>query len=346
MSFIQFLTENASVYSKFVQDYTSQFGDEELPSQNKFIGLMNRRGYKSGQDKSIDFTTNWLLKNGFMKQVGGMVAPTPKGSSLRQSLSIKTDGPSDLKTAADGGYKDLRRYFQNVSDEAVKPLLAKLDDGQRSALEIAQGITQEDIAILNGLSSRVDAHKERQSLVNSMMDKNPERLERLIGFGFINQKDYTFNKQKWSEFTNKIESIDPALVQALIPKFAEWARHLSGNTAKTENSILFKIHPESRNRSVKGEQVWDLLTHLDNNSLKLLQAGKKPKQGELSDKQYELLLTAVAAVVRMYPEVDSSEELITQLDNAFKSRVDFKSIDRSIEKVRGRRSQMQGMFSN
>lgn len=345
MRLIQFLIENASAYSRFAQDYRSAFGEEGLPSENKLLGLMNRRAHKAGRDQTVDFATEWLVKNGFMKAVGGMVAPTPKGSSLRQSLSAPAKGISDIKKAADGGHKDLRRYFQNVTDEATRDALSKMDEDTLKALDMAKDITQEDIAILNGLRDRAQNHKERQSLVNAMMDKNPERLERLIQLGFINQKDYTYNKSNWDAFVSKISALDPALIKALVPKFYEWSTHSSGNTARNINKILFAIHPESRNRTVKGEMVWDIIDSLDDNTVALIQSGKKPKQTGYSDEEYGLLTSAVASIIRMYPEIKTSEELVDQLNSDFESRVDFKSLDRSIDKTATRRKGVQGMFT-
>jgi hypothetical protein len=68
-----------------------------------------------------------------------------------------------------------------------------------------------------------------------------------------------------------------------------------------------------------------------------LKNGKKPKQGDLSDEAYQLLTTVVASVVRAFPDANSPEQLIKTLDDSFDSRVDFKSLDRSLDKTSARR---------
>lgn len=336
MSFLKYLTENSGAYEKFAKDYQEATG-EQAPSPNKFMSLMNRRAYREGQDQGFDFATKWLLSKGFMQQKGGLVAPTPKGSSLRQSLSAPANGSSSLKKAADGGYKDLRRYFQNVTDEATRDALSKLDEDTLKALDSAKDIDQEDIAILNGIRQRAQNHRERQSLINSMMDKNPERLERLIKLGFIDDKTYAFNKSNWDSFVGKINALDPALIKAVVPKFYEWSTHSSGNTARNINSVLFAIHPQSRNRTAKGEAVWDMLSNLDDATIAQFQNGRKPRQGDMPEEQYNLLTGPVAAIVRSFPEVKTSQDLMDRIEKEFNSRVDFKSLDRSADKTSSRR---------
>lgn len=335
MSFVKFLVENSNAYDRFAKDYQEATG-EQAPSPNKFLSLMNRRAYREGQDKGIDFATKWLVDKGFLQQKGGSVAPTAKGSTLRQSLSAPAKG-SSLKQAADGGHKDLRKYFQNVTDEATRDALSKLDEDTIKALDVAKDINQEDIAILNGIRERAQNHRERQSLINSMMDKNPERLERLINLGFIDSKSYSFNKSNWDSFVSKINALDPALIKATVPKFYEWSTHSSGNTARNINSVLFAIHPDSRNRSAKGELVWDMISDLDDDTITLIQNGKKPRQGSFSDDEYNLLTGAVASIIRSFPDVSSSEQLVDRLNKEFGSRVDFKSLDRSADKTSSRR---------
>lgn len=336
MSFVQFLIENASAYDRFAKDYQEATG-EQAPSPNKFLSLMNRRAYRPGQDASLDFATKWLVDKGFLAQKGAMVAPTPKGSTLRQSLSAPAKGPSSLKNAVDGGHKDLRRYFQNVTDEATRDALAKLDEDTLKALDAAKDITQEDIAILNGIRQRAQNHRERQSLINAMMDKNPERLERLIQLGFIDKDSYAFNKSNWDSFVGKINALDPALIKALVPKFYEWSTHSAGNTARNINSVLFAIHPESRNRSAKGEQVWDMISDLDDGTIQLIQNGKKPRQGAMPEEEYNLLTGAVASIIRSFPDVKTADDLVNRLNKEFSSRQDFKSLDRSADKTSARR---------
>ncbi len=62
------------------------------------------------------------------------------------------------------------------------------------------------------------------------------------------------------------------------------------------------------------------------------------------DSAYNLLTTVVASVVRTFPNVKTSEELMKVLDDEFNSRVDFKSIDRSGDKTAARRQGVNRTF--
>ena len=103
-----------------------------------------------------------------------MVVPTPRGSELRQSLVAdrRGTGDSQLGKAAGSGYKALRRFFMDVTDEATKEFLSTLDEGTATAIGQARELEQEDIAILNGI-------RERASFIEAMRAKNPDRQNRL-----------------------------------------------------------------------------------------------------------------------------------------------------------------------
>lgn len=340
MRFTQYLIEanNPDVYSKFSQDFNRDVG-EDLPSPQKLTGLLNRRAYKAGQDPVADYVTNWFLKRGFLQQKGSMVVPTPKGSELRQSLGAPARRTDDtgLTKAAGEGFKALRRYFMDITDENVRNYLQTLDEETLKAIAQGRELDQEDIAILNGIRDRAENHRERSSYVQAMKEKNPDRLARLESLGFIDTKTGSFNKGAWDKFVGILNSLDPARIKTLIPSFYQWATHSAGNTARNVNRILFAIHPSSRNRTEKGEYVWDMIKNLPTDTFTLLKNGKKPKQGDLSDDAYQLLTTVVASVVRAFPDANSPEQLIKTLDDSFDSRVDFKSLDRSLDKTSARR---------
>lgn len=349
MRLIQFLTEasrsSADVYQKFSQDFSTEF-NEAPPSSTQLMGMLNRRTYKSGADPKTDFITNWFVKRGFLQAKGSMIVPTPRGSELRQSLSAPSRSTDDrnLTKAVNTGHKALRRYFMDVTDAATREYLETLDEPTAQAIGIARELTQEDIAIMNGLRERAANHRDRATFIDTIRQKNGERFDRLVSLGFIDAKG-SFNKVVWDRFIETINKLDPARIKTLIPQFYEWATHTSGNNARNINRILFAIHPSSRNRTEKGRLVWDIIHNLDQNTFTLLQNGKKPKQGELNDESYELLTTVVASVVRAFPNVKSVEDFDHQLDGAFNSRVDFKSLDRSGDKVASRRQGVKDTFS-
>lgn len=339
MRFVQYLIEaQSNPYTKFTQDYSNDIGND-YPSPQKLVGLLNRRSFKYGSDTKLDYITNWFLKNGFLQQKGGMVVPTARGSELRQSLSAQSRGTGDsnLTKAAGQGYKALRRYFMDVTDEATREYLETLDEDTLKAVAQARELEQEDIAILNGIRDRAENHRERQSYILSMSEKNPERLNRLENLGFINEKTGAFNKGVWDAFVGKINALDPARVKILIPGFYQWATHSAGNVARNINRILFAIHPSSRNRTEKGRHVWDIIKNLPEDIYTKLKNGKKPQQGDLSDDAYQLLTTVVPSVIRSFPDANNADELMQQIDDSFDSRVDFKSLDRSADKTASRR---------
>lgn len=341
MRFVQYLIEasnNANVYNQFAQDFQRDTG-QEAPSAQKLVGLLNRRTVKPGQDEISDYITNWFTKKGFLQQKGSMVVPTARGSELRQSLAApsRSIGDSNLSKAAGQGYKALRRYFMDVTDEATKEYLSTLDEDTLKAVGQARELEQEDIAILNGIRDRAENHRERASYVQAMKEKNPERLARLESLGFIDPRTGGFNKGAWDSFVGKINALDPARVKTLVPGFYQWATHSAGNVARNINRILFAIHPSSRNRTEKGRQVWDMLKNLPEKTYTMLKNGKKPRQGDLSDDAYQLLTTIVPSVIRSFPDSNNADELMQQIDDAFDSRVDFKSLDRSSDKTAARR---------
>lgn len=341
MRFVQYLIEasnNANVYNQFVQDFHRDTG-QEAPSAQKLVGLLNRRTVKPGQDGIADYITNWFTKKGFLQQKGSMVVPTARGSELRQSLAApsRSTGDSNLSKAAGQGYKALRRFFMDVTDEATREYLETLDEDTLKAVAQARELDQEDIAILNGIRDRAENHRERASYVQAMKEKNPDRLARLESLGFIDPRTGGFNKGAWDSFVGKINALDPARVKTLVPGFYQWATHSAGNVARNINRILFAIHPSSRNRTEKGRQVWDMLKNLPEETYTMLKNGKKPRQGDLSDDAYQLLTTVVPSVIRSFPEADNADELIKQIDDSFDSRVDFKSLDRSSDKTAARR---------
>lgn len=340
MRLVQYLIEASNddkVYNQFVQDFQQDTG-QDAPSAQKLVGLLNRRTVKPG-DALADYITNWFTKKGFLQQKGSMVVPTARGSALRQSLSAPSRGTGDsnLSKAAGQGFKALRKFFMDVTDEATKEYLATLDEDTLKAVAQARELDQEDIAILNGIRDRAENHRERASYVQAMKDKNPDRLARLESLGFIDPRTGGFSKGNWDAFVGKINALDPARIKTLVPGFYQWATHSAGNTARNINRILFAIHPSSRNRTEKGGQVWDMLKNLPSETYTLLKNGKKPRQGELGDEAYQLLTTVVPSVIRSFPEANNSEELMKQIDDAFDSRVDFKSLDRSADKTSARR---------
>lgn len=341
MRFVQYLIEasnNANVYNQFAQDFQRDTG-QEAPSAQKLVGLLNRRTVKPGQDEIADYITNWFTQKGFLQQKGSMVVPTARGSELRQSLAApsRSTGDSNLSKAAGQGYKALRRYFMDVTDETTKEYLSTLDEDTLKAVGQARELEQEDIAILNGIRDRAENHRERASYVQAMKEKNPDRLARLESLGFIDPRTGGFNKGAWDSFVGKINALDPARVKTLVPGFYQWATHSAGNVARNINRILFAIHPSSRNRTEKGRQVWDMLKNLPEETYTMLKNGKKPRQGDLSDDAYQLLTTVVPSVIRSFPNSNNADELMQQIDDAFDSRVDFKSLDRSSDKTAARR---------
>jgi hypothetical protein len=344
ISLIQFLTENVNVYNRFAEDFKNQLNTNP-PSAQKLMGMMNRKALGGNITPEDKFTYDWLVSKGFMARKGSMVIPTDKGSNLRQSLS-KGGAPSDIKKAADGGFKDLRRYFQNVTDEATLQWLGKQDESTLQAIKDAREFTQEDIAIINGLRKRVQNHKERLSFVTTIKDKNPDRLDKLISMGLIDPKTYSLNTDTWDKFTGKINAMDPAMIKALIPQYYQWATHETGNVARNVNSIILAIHPESRTRSKTGEVVYDMLTNLDDNTFQILRRGKKPSQGDMDAKTYELLTKPVAAIIRSFPDAQSKDDLMKRIDDEFNSRVDFKSLDRTGDKTTARRKSVRDIFNN
>lgn len=335
MRFSEYLIEATfDPYQQFSQEYQNVLG-KEPPSKQKLLGLMNRRTYSPGSDEEMDFITDWFIRRGYLTQKGKMVVPTAKGSQLRQTLSTKTHTIPSVMQA--DNYKRLRKYFMDITNEITKEWLMTLDDKTLEMIAKGRELEQEDIAILNGIRERAEKHRERQSYIFSMMEKSPDRLNRLIELGFITSKTYNFNKGAWDDFVNTISSLDPARVRTVIPNFFQWATHASGNVAKNVNRILFAIHPDSRNRTETGRLVWDMIKNLPDDIVASIQAGKKPRQGKLSDKSYNLLTSIVASVIRTFPNAKNSDDLIKLLNDAFESRVDFKSLDRSSEKVTGRR---------
>lgn len=341
MRFVQYLIEastTSNVYDQFAKEFTEVTG-QDAPSQAKLLGLLNRRTVKPGQDTTIDFVTDWFTKKGYLTKKGSMVVPTARGSALRQTLAApsRTTGETQLTKAAGQGYKALRRFFMDVTDEATREYLETLDEPTMNAIAQARELEQEDIAILNGIRDRAENHRERSSYVHAMKAKNPERLARLESLGFFDPRTGAFNKRVWDDFVGKINALDPARVKTLVPGFFQWATHSSGNVARNINRILFAIHPSSRNRTPKGEQVWDVLSELDDDTFNTLKNGKKPRQTDISDEEYQLLTTVVASVIRSFPNANSVDELMKEIDAAFDSRVDFKSLDRSHEKVVSRR---------
>lgn len=350
MRFIKFLIEAsrnvADLYTQFNQEFRNDTGMDP-PSAQKLVGILNRRTHKPGQDESTDYITKWFLKKGFLQQKGSMVVPTPRGSELRQSLAAPSRGTSDdnLSKASNAGFKALRRYFMDITDENVRQYLETLDESTLKAIATARELDQEDIAILNGIRERAENHRERASYVDSMREKNPERLDRLSSLGFIDSKG-NFSKNNWDSFVNTIKALDPARIKTLIPKFYEWSTHTAGNTAKNINRILFAIHPSSRNQSEKGRLVWDIIKNLDENTFNQLKSGKKPRQGDLSDESYQLLTTIVPSVIRSFPKAKNADDLVNTIDAAFDSRVDFKSLDRSGDKTSARRQGVNNTFKN
>lgn len=341
MRFVQYLIEasnNTNVYNQFAQDFQRDTG-QEAPSAQKLVGLLNRRTVKPGQDEIADYITNWFTKKGFLQQKGSMVVPTARGSELRQSLAAPSrgTGESNLTKAAGQGYKALRRFFMDVTDEATREYLETLDEDTLKAVAQARELEQEDIAILNGIRDRAENHRERASYVQAMKEKNPDRLARLESLGFIDPRTGGFNKGAWDSFVGKINALDPARIKTLVPGFYQWATHSAGNVARNINRILFAIHPSSRNRTEKGRQVWDMLKNLPEDTYTMLKNGKKPRQGDLSDDAYQLLTTVVPSVIRSFPDSNNADELMQQIDDAFDSRVDFKSLDRSSDKTAARR---------
>src|SRR5690606_25896048 len=141
----------------------------------------------------------------------------------------------------------------------------------------------------------------------------------------------------WDAFVAKINALDPARIKTLIPSFYQWATHSAGNVARNINKVLFAIHPDSRNRTEKGRLVWEIVKNLPEDVFNLLKNGKKPRQNDLSEESYQLLTTVVPAIIRSFPEANNAEELVQQIDDAFASRVDFKSLDRSADKTSARR---------
>lgn len=347
MNFTQYLIEAnravADQYTQFNQDYKAALG-QTPPSAQKLVGMLNRRSHTPGQNPELDFVTDWFTKHGFLTRKGKMVVPTPKGSQLRQSLPQVNQGSSDLSKAA-GNHKKLRRYFMNVTDEVTKEWLSTLDDNTLDMIAKGRELEEEDIAILNGIRDRAEKHQERTSYITAMLDKNPERINRLASLGFLHEKGLVFVKEAWDNFVKTISSLDPARVKTVIPNFFKWATHHSGNVAKNVNRILFAIHPESRNQTETGRAVWRMIKNLPDDTIATIQRGKKPAQGELSDSAYNLLTSVVASVIRTFPNAKTADELIKTLDDAFESRVDFKSLDRSAEKVGDRRSAARDLFN-
>lgn len=343
MRFTEYLIEaTQDPYAQFSQEYESVIG-EKAPTRQRLVGLLNRRSYSPGGDESTDFITDWFMKRGYLTQKGRMVVPTPKGSQLRQVLSSGTHQNSDLTKAA-GNFKKLRRYFMDITDQTVRDWLETLDEQTLEMIAKGRELEEEDVAILKGIEARAKNHRERSSYITSMFEKNPDRLDRLSSLGFLDAKNYTFNRSAWQTFINTISSLDPARVRTVIPRFFQWATHAAGNTAKNVNRILFAIHPDSRNQTSTGKAVWRMLENLPDDVISTIQSGKKPQRGEMSDGAYNLLTTVVASVIRTFPNAKTSEELIKLLDDAFESRVDFKSLDRSGEKVAGRRGTFRDMF--
>lgn len=344
---MSFLLENHSnTYSQFTQDYENTF-NENPPSVKKVLGMMNRKALGSNIDPKDEFIYSWMTKKGLMRKQGNVIAPTPSGSSFRQTLATSGDsrgGKSDLRKAYDGGFKDIRRYFQDVTDESTLKFLQTQDDATLEAIKQAREFDQEDIAIIKGIRERVQNHKERFSFIQAMQDKNPERLDKLITMGLIDPKTYALNTQVWDDFTGKINKLDPAMIKALIPKYYEWATHSTGNTARNVNQFVLAIHPESRSQTTTGRSVWELLSNMDEGVYQSLKRGKKPQQGDYTPAQYDLLIKAVAAIVRAFPDANSKEDLMSRIDQEFKSRVDFKSLDRSADKTHARRDAVKKSF--
>jgi hypothetical protein len=336
-------TDPTQIVNKFQSEFKRDNPELDAPSPKQLVGALNRRQHSPGSDPTLDYIVNWFMKRGFLQQKGSMVVPTASGSAFRQAAS-QSFGGSDLGQAQARGYKALRRYFMDVTDQATKEYLETLDEPTLEAVGIARELEQEDIAILNGLRDRAENHRERQSFILSMSEKNPERLARLESLGFINEKTGTFNKAVWDKFVGTIKQLDPARIKTLVPKFYEWSTHSSGNAARNINRILFAIHPSSRNTTDTGRQVWQMLKTLSPEVMSQLQAGKKPKQGDMSTGAYNLLTTVVASVVRTFPNVKTADELIKTLDKEFESRVDFKSLDRSGDKTASRRQGVDRTF--
>lgn len=342
-TFTQFLIEATSfdpakVLNQFRADFVRDNPEAEAPSPAKLIGMLNRQAYRQGSNPVQDYVVQWFGKKGFLDQRGNIIAPTQKGSQFRGSIAATARNQrSDIGSAVDNGYKELRRYFMDVTDAATKEFLQSADKETLEAIAKARELNQDDIAILNGIRERAANHRERGSFVAAMQEKNPDRLNRLVQLGFLDDKSYNFNKGAWDNFVNTIKALDPARIKTLVPDFYKWSTHSAGNTARNINSVLFAIHPSSRNRTEKGRMVWDMLKNLDTNTFSLLKNGKKPRQGELSEEAYNLLTTAVASIVRSFPNAQDADQLMNELDSAFNSRVDFKSLDRSGDKTRARR---------
>lgn len=348
MRFVQYLLEatrnDAEAYNEYVQAFKSAMQGEAVPSAKQLLGMLNRRTYKAGTNPVLDFTTDFFLKRGYLRQQGSMVVPTESGSRLRGSISAPVHGGQTLSQASGQGYKALRRYFNDVTDAVTKDYLASLDEPTLKAIATARELDQEDVSILNGIRDKAENHRERSQYVQAMREKNPDRLDRLIELGFIDAKTGAFNKSRWDSFVATINELDPARIKTLVPQFYEWSTHKSGNIAKNINRILFAIHPSSRNQTEVGRHVWQIVKNLDNDTFNLLKNGKKPKQGELSDESYKLLTTIVPLVVKSFPEAQTPEGLKDAIDDAFESRVDFKSLDRSGEKTASRRNSVADTF--
>lgn len=341
ITFTQFLIEAlsfdpAKVLNQFRADFARDNPEGQAPTPAKLVSMLNRQAYRQGANPVQDYVVQWFGKKGFLDQRGNSIAPTQKGSQFRGSIANTVRNGVDISSAADSGYKALRKYFMDVTDAATKEWLQQQDEGTLEAIAIARELSQDDIAILNGIRDRAANHRERGSFVQAMREKNPERLNRLTQLGFLDDKAQ-FNKAAWDKFVGVIKGLDPARIKTVVPDFYKWSTHSAGNTARNINSVLFAIHPDSRNRSQKGRVVWDMLKNLDNNTFTLLKNGKKPRQGELSEEAYNLLTTAVASIVRSFPNAQDADQLMNELDSAFNSRVDFKSLDRSGDKTRARR---------
>lgn len=331
MRLIEFLIQEASgdssrIVSQFRSDFERDNPGETPPTSGQILGGLNRRKYTD------DYITNWFMNKGYVRRIGTIVAPTPKGSSFRQMLSREGE-PSDISTAQSKGYKAMRRFGLNVMNDIVKDYLDTVDDKTLANISMARELEQEDVAILNGIRDRVEKHRERASFIDAMVERNPDRLGRLVQLGLLNDRNYTFNKGRWDDMVQTINSIDPALIKVLVPKFFQWSTHAKGNEARRVNSIMFDIHPESRNRTPQGTQVWNLLSKLPDDVYAQLKSGRKIKSGSLNDETYKLL----SDVMKSFPEADTVDELMANIDAAFKDRVDYKSLSRSNDKVVSRR---------
>ena len=349
------------LYQSLVSEFSSQFGVSPTSVTPAYVAgnLRNERlnmhvlsNDNSDEAEKVRFFKNWAVTNGIAKQVGRRLISTPKSSELKQFLA-QTGGlnttdnvNSDLGKVV-GDSKQLRYYLNNIKQEVLDKWISTLPENEQDMLEILKELTANDLSYLKAINRRVKRKESYLDLIESSIKNNPERLEKLAYYGFL-KDNYLFDRSKYREFVTFINSFDVAKLKNLSRDISDYSITSAASKAKDVNQIVRMIHPDSPIQTPPGSRLWDILNKMTQPQFEVVKRIANKKFNKKDIEIYKSLIPVGDTRVflnLLAPRFNSPQEVVSYLDTEFKSRQDFKSLERSGRKVATRRKEIEDFIN-